>query len=252
MPPRRSGRRSASAYKRGDYIEYQYKGSTVTGKLLRKSANGTEAKSIWVVTPSDRRRKNEDIPETALGKVINAQEAMSNRGPKLKRSNRGARESTSPTPGNSDGSLEEPQAPKRGSRSRSGRGSPNDNSKSSGNAAKKRKSNDSNTKSSGEKASKTRKTVTFSKEAANTTTSTKKKTVKKKKPAIATSTRIGTRSTRGSGEAILLPELPTRKKKTFALKKVKKDENVTVVKMLTGTLYLYRGERRRAEFVRFK
>eukprot|EP00581_Thalassiosira_minuscula_P030645 CAMPEP_0183781446 /NCGR_PEP_ID=MMETSP0739-20130205/58755_1 /TAXON_ID=385413 /ORGANISM="Thalassiosira miniscula, Strain CCMP1093" /LENGTH=54 /DNA_ID=CAMNT_0026024637 /DNA_START=30 /DNA_END=191 /DNA_ORIENTATION=+ len=54
MAPRRSGRRSVSAYKKGDYIEYQYKGSTVTGKLLRKSTSSTDAKPVWVVTPSDR------------------------------------------------------------------------------------------------------------------------------------------------------------------------------------------------------
>jgi hypothetical protein len=35
-------------------------------------------------------------------------------------------------------------------------------------------------------------------------------------------------------------------------KMVRKDDNVTVVKMLTGTLYLFRGDRPRAEFVRFK
>jgi len=242
MAPRRSGRRSVSAYKKGDYIEYQYKGSTVTGKLLRKSTSSTDAKPVWVVTPSDRRRKNEDIPEKALGKIIDAQEAMSNRGPKLKRSIRG-----SPTSGNSnsDGSLEEPQAPKR----KSGRGSQNeDNSKTS--APRKRRSNESNTASGSGRANKTRKTVTFTQES-DTIKSSKKKILKRKKAKVI-STRIGTRSTRGSGEAILLPELPTRKKKTFALKKVKKDENVTVVKMLTGTLYLYRGERRRAEFVRTK
>ena len=49
-----------------------------------------------------------------------------------------------------------------------------------------------------------------------------------------------------------MPELPTKKKNVFKTKKVKKDENVTVVKMLTGTLYLYRGDRPRAEFVRSK
>eukprot|EP00579_Thalassiosira_antarctica_P030004 CAMPEP_0202033536 /NCGR_PEP_ID=MMETSP0905-20130828/66099_1 /ASSEMBLY_ACC=CAM_ASM_000554 /TAXON_ID=420261 /ORGANISM="Thalassiosira antarctica, Strain CCMP982" /LENGTH=274 /DNA_ID=CAMNT_0048597441 /DNA_START=43 /DNA_END=870 /DNA_ORIENTATION=- len=272
MPPRRSGRRSVSAYKKGDYIEYQYKGSTVTGKLFKRSPNGTEAKPIWIVAPSDRRRRNEDIPEKALGKIINAQEAMSNRGPKLKKSNRLTHDSSSPTSVNSssDGSLEEPQAPKRlthdsssptsvnsssdGSleepqapKRKSGRGSPSeDNSKAGGSATRKRKSDDSNINSGSEKDNKSQKIVTFSQES-NTTTSSKMKIMKKAKTA---STRIGTRSTRGSGEAVLLPDLPVRRKNIFKAKKVKKDENVTVVKMLTGTLYLYRGDRPRAEFVR--
>mmetsp|Transcript_41207 Transcript_41207/g.75372 ORF Transcript_41207/g.75372 Transcript_41207/m.75372 type:complete len:242 (-) Transcript_41207:131-856(-) len=239
MPPRRSGRRSVSAYKKGDYIEYQYKGSTVTGKLFKKSPNGTEDKPIWIVAPSDRRRRNEDIPEKALGKIINAQEAMSNRGPKLKKSNRLTHDSSSPTSVNSssDGSLEEPQAPKRRSE---------DNSKAGGSATGKRKSNDFNNNSVSERANKNQKIVTFSQES-NTTTSSKMKIMKKAKTA---STRIGTRSTRGSGEAVLLPDLPVRRKNIFKAKKVKKDENVTVVKMLTGTLYLYRGDRPRAEFVR--
>mmetsp|Transcript_5417 Transcript_5417/g.9706 ORF Transcript_5417/g.9706 Transcript_5417/m.9706 type:complete len:245 (+) Transcript_5417:51-785(+) len=244
MPPRRSGRRSVSAYKKGDYIEYQYKGSTVTGKLFKRSPNGTEAKPIWIVAPSDRRRRNEDIPEKALGKIINAQEAMSNRGPKLKKSNRLTHDSSSPTSvnSNSDGSLEEPQAPKRRSE---------DNSKAGGSATGKRKSNDFNNNSVSERANKNQKIVTFSQES-NTTVTSKKKTMKKSKKSKATSTRIGTRSTRGSGEAVLLPELPVRRKNIFKTKKVKKDENVTVVKMLTGTLYLYRGDRPRAEFVRSK
>eukprot|EP00571_Detonula_confervacea_P017656 CAMPEP_0172312568 /NCGR_PEP_ID=MMETSP1058-20130122/17976_1 /TAXON_ID=83371 /ORGANISM="Detonula confervacea, Strain CCMP 353" /LENGTH=250 /DNA_ID=CAMNT_0013026067 /DNA_START=64 /DNA_END=816 /DNA_ORIENTATION=+ len=250
MAPRRSGRRSISAYKKGDYIEYQYKGSTVTGKLSKKSNNGTEAKPVWIVTPSDRRRKNEDIPEKALGKIINAQEAMSNRGPKLKKSNKGITRESSLTSGtsnsNSDGSLDELQAPKR----KSGRGSPGeDNSKASGSATRKRKSDDSNVNSESDRADNNQKTVTFSQDS-NTTVTSKKK-MKKPKKAKATSTRIGTRSTRGSGEAILLPELPVKRKVTKG-KKIKKGENVTVVKMLTGTLYLYRGVRPRAEFVRSK
>mmetsp|Transcript_39738 Transcript_39738/g.83030 ORF Transcript_39738/g.83030 Transcript_39738/m.83030 type:complete len:250 (-) Transcript_39738:151-900(-) len=249
MAPRRSGRRNNSAYKRGDYIEYHYKGSTVTGKLHKRSPNGTEAKPVWIVTPSDRRRKNEDIPEKALGKIINAQEAMSNRGPKLKKGSRITRDSSSPTldTSNSDGSLEDEHGHKRGS----GNGSPSEEYSRGGGASptRKRKSDDSNT--SGERANASRKTVKFSQESNDSTAALKKK-IKKSKRSKNASTRIGTRSTRGSGEAVLLPELPTRKKNLFKAKKIKKDENVKVVKMLTGTLYLYRGDRPRAEFVRFK
>ena len=50
--------------------QYRYKGNTVTGKIFKKSPNSTRGNALWIVTPSDRRRKNEDIPEKELGKVI--------------------------------------------------------------------------------------------------------------------------------------------------------------------------------------
>ena len=250
-------------------LQYQYKGSTVTGKLLKKIQNGADAKSAWVVTPSDRRRKNEEISEMALGKIISAQEAMSHRGPKLKTSNptssnnSSSRES-SPTSlsNNSDGSLDEPQIPKR----TSGRGSPksesDDNSDngasdiSNNNHAKRKIITDDvkNDNIDSRRGNKVQKTVTFSDTTGSNGAASKKNVVHKpisSKKVTASSRTIGTRSTRGSGEVELLPELPV-KKKVPKVKKVVQDDNVTVVKMLTGTLYLYRGDRPRAEFVRFK
>ncbi|KAL3827640.1 hypothetical protein ACHAXA_000513 [Cyclostephanos tholiformis] len=223
MPPRRTGRRHNSAYKKGDYVEYQYKGSTVTGKLVKKSTTGTAAKPIWIINPSDRRRKNEEIPEGALGKIINAQEAMTNRAPKLKKSDSIAPRGSSPSSSNSN---ESPQ--------------------SEDNSQGKRKIDESDPASGSERANKAQKTVTFSQESNATSASRKKAT--KVKMAKSNSSRIGTRST---GEVAILPELPM-KKKPAKEKRVKKDENVTIVKMLTGTLYLYRGDRPRAEFVRSK
>ena len=70
-----------------------------------------------------------------------------------------------------------------------------------------------------------------------------------------TNGRYGTRSTRGSGgEADAMPELSARKAGGSKPKKTKKDDkNVKVIRMKTGTLYLYRGEAPwRAEFKRFK
>jgi len=65
--------------------------------------------------------------------------------------------------------------------------------------------------------------------------------------------KIGTRSTR-SGEVELVQELPVKKikKKHVVGKRIKKSDDVTVVQMLTGTLYLYRGSNPHAEFVRSK
>ena len=147
---------------------------------------------------------------------------MTNRAPKLKKTDSATRGS-SPSSSNSYESLPS-----------------DDHSKG------KRKIDESDLNSGSERANKAQKTVTFSQES-NTSSTSKKKTTKVKK-AKANSSRIGTRS---SGEVALLPELPL-KKKAAKEKRVKKDENVTIVKMLTGTLYLYRGDRPRAEFVRSK
>lgn len=76
---------------------------------------------------------------------------------------------------------------------------------------------------------------------------------KKKISANNGSIRVGTRSTRNSNQELFdVNQQPPQLRKKNALKKIKNNENVTVVQLLTGTLYLYRGETRRAEFVRSK
>ena len=168
------------------------------------------------------------------------------------KSNDSPRESSPTSLSNtSDGSSDD--APKL----RGGRGSPrsydnSDDGISSANNSNggKRKIDDSRVmNSTNDRSKKTQKTVTFSQESDVTSTSKKKTT--KSTNAKVTAARIVTRSTRGSGEIELLPELPVKKKASKG-KRVAKDDNVTVVKMLTGTLYLYRGDAPRAEFVRFK
>ena len=224
--------------------QYTYKGSIVTGKLHKKSPDSTDANPIWIVTPSDRRRRNEDIPEKMLGKVITAQEAAMNRGPKLKPNGK-VRRGTSPTPSNSNSFSDG---------SRSGRGSPSeDNSKTSGSSSNngKRKSDDSNGGSDSNRANKVQKLVSFSQETTTDTSVDKKKISTNKNKSKPSCRKIGTRSKGGASEMMLLPDLP-KKKAPPKMKKIKKDENVTVVKMLTGCLYLYRGENPRAEFIRSK
>ncbi len=176
---------------------------------------------------------------------------MTSRGPKIKKSNDSPRES-SPTSLSNTSDSSSDDVPKL----RGGRGSPrsDDNSddgrSSANNSNGKRKIDDSHVmNSANDRSKKTQKTVTFSQESDVTSTSKKKTT--KSTNAKVTSARIATRSTRGSGEVELLPELPVKKKASKG-KRVAKDANVTVVKMLTGTLYLYRGDRPRAEFVRYK
>ena len=179
-----------------------------------------------------------------------------NRGPKLKpNKSTSTTESSSPTSKNSsseDESVDDvPQdpAPKR----RSGRGSPSDSRSGSNVSSGKRKSSDDSNGGSDSRANKVQKLVSFSQETNTTDTSVdkKKKISTNKNKSKPSSRKIGTRSKGGASEMMLLPDLP-KKKAPAKMKKIKKDENVTVVKMLTGCLYLYRGENPRAEFIRSK
>mmetsp|Transcript_9672 Transcript_9672/g.15823 ORF Transcript_9672/g.15823 Transcript_9672/m.15823 type:complete len:272 (-) Transcript_9672:185-1000(-) len=271
MPPKRrniNGKKGKGglAYKKGDYIEYEYKGSTVTGKLTKKSSESTEANPIWVVSPMDRRRKDEEIPEKQLGKVITAIEAMNNRAPKLGTKEEQANRAMSPMPpiatpsasnsgSSSDGTKEEEDEPSTSATSktkrRSGRLTPSVDSKENSKAIskKQRSSNDddSNNNSGSDGAAKSQKSVKFN----DSSSDMKKKSGDKNKDAAASARRT-TRGSSGEALAGLLPDVMPRKKGAPKAKKLKKNEHVVVVKMLTGTLYLHRGDRRRAEFVRTK
>ena len=162
----------------------------------------------------------------------------------------------------SDGSGEEEPS---NSRRRSGRLTPssnsndsNENSKAASRSTRKRRSisdDSNNNNSASERAAKVQKNVKFSQESIASSEKLKKQNVvAKTKKTTFPAPRVGTRSTRGSSEMVLLPDVMPRKKAVSKKvdKKCKKNENVVVVKMLTGTLYLHRGDRRRAEFIRFK
>jgi hypothetical protein len=159
-----------------------------------------------------------------MGNVITEAEAMVNRAPKVKPDGK-VKRGPSPT-NNSDGSL--PQAP---GKRRSGRTTPSENSKTSGSSGRQKKD------------------VSFSKQdsTSGASNNSKKKTSKTK-----TAVRVGTRSKGGTTEMMLLPDEFPKKKAKPKMKRIKKDDNVTIVKMLTGTLYMYRGTKPRAEFIRSK
>jgi len=161
-----------------------------------------------------------------MGKVITEAEAMANRAPKVKPDGK-AKRGTSPT-NNSNGSSDLPQAP---GKRRSGRTTPSENSKTSGSSGGQKKG------------------VSFSKQdsTSGASNNNKKKTSKSTK-----AVRVGTRSKGGTTEMLLLPDEFPKKKAKPKMKKIKKGDNVTVVKMLTGTLYMYRGNKPRAEFIRSK
>ena len=198
----------------------------------------------------DRRRRNEDIPEKSLGNIISEAEATMNRGPKL---NNGSGSGNNKVVDDSIDEEVQQQQQKR----RSGRTTPSSGSSGGMINNNKRKSSYEDVvpkKSSG---------VTFSQQETNVTantTSTNKRNTIKKSTTTTKQVRVGTRSKGTTTKMLLLPDnLPPMNKRKNSnsctspkVKKFKKDENVTVVKMLTGNLYLYRGERPRAEFVRSK
>ena len=249
--------------------QYDYKGNLVTGKLNKKSLNGTEANPIWIVTPMDRRRRDEEIQEKLLGKVISAIEAMNNRGPKLGTKidgneagiSRQVTPVTSSCNSSNDGSGgdEISASANNINKRRNGRLTPDtDDSKEIPKAAsrstRKRgsRSDDSNDNSGSNGPTKSQKSVKFSQEYNDRSTHKKQNVAKAAKKTVPA--RVGTRTTRGTSGgdlAGLLPDVMPRKKPA-PKKTVKKNEHVVVVKMLTGTLYLHRGDRRRAEFVRTK
>lgn len=191
-------------------------GSTVTGRLVKRypRPSSPSEPQFWIVAPSDRRRKNEKVSELELRRVED-EDTTGGGGNKRKGSKSGS----------SQGSKGSDDNDAKASSSSTGSGS---------NGIKKRKSGDISDNASGNSGKK----VTFQDQ-------------KKKKKSPTNGLRVGTRATRNSGHELFNgSEQPLPRKK--AAKKVKKNEHVTVVQMLTGTLYLYKGKTRRAEFVRSK
>jgi len=276
-----SGRRgaapAASAYSAGDHVEFLLNSKVVTGRLVKPSDRG------WLIQPYDRRRKQENIEEELILDVIDVDKAKGAKVSKKSNGNNGGQSkilSQNSNNSHSDGSNSfEYEAAGASSRSRKSTGKGSSSSSEEGRAA-----NHANTRSKKRKSDVTddsdrpkqqaRKTVTFmegnyGRQSSSSSKSPDNSVIKNNNSngnKAKWTTRIGTRSsTRNSGELELFPlSLPVKKnnnnnnnsksrhKKVYKGKKIDKNENVTVVKMLTGTLYLYRGERPRAEFVRFK
>jgi hypothetical protein len=51
-------------------FQFNLNGSTVKGKLIRKSPRSSPNSPLWIVAPSDRGRKNKEVPKKALGRLI--------------------------------------------------------------------------------------------------------------------------------------------------------------------------------------
>ena len=226
--------------------QFKINGSITQGKIVRKSPKGSEASPFWVVVPAGK-RKHEEVPEKSIERLIQNETA-----PKSKRSL--ARLSSSGTASShSDDSHDDAPASTakrvtRGSVTGTGSGG------SSSESSKKRKSDESNSATNIDNHKSRKVTIQNGKRSASAVAAKKK--VVKRKAANRAGNIINTRSTRANGGDTLLPELPPTTKPSKPIQATtipkEKNENVEVIKMLTGTLYLYRGETRRAEFIRSK
>ena len=179
-----------------------------------------------------RRRRNENVPELALGAVISVREAMEIRGPRTgKKGSIDASEDDRPVTPSPQGDEEV-----KGAKS-SAAGAAGQKRKKGGDVSNRTKLNDS-------------KAVSFTQKSASDAMQQDRKTNEAEKNA-ADRKKYGTRSSRGDG--VLLTDVPAvKKKRQHTGRKIKKDDNCQVVKLLTGTLYLYRGDNPRAEFVRHR
>mmetsp|Transcript_22500 Transcript_22500/g.53079 ORF Transcript_22500/g.53079 Transcript_22500/m.53079 type:complete len:227 (+) Transcript_22500:161-841(+) len=224
MPPK-GRRRLNDGYQVGQYVEFEYKHQIVAGKLLRCNPH-----KQWTVQPTDRRRRNETVPELALGAVISVREAMEIRAPKTgKKIASEDDRAVTPSPQDDEGA--------KGAKSSAAgaAGAAGQKRKNGGDDTNRQKLNDG-------------KAVSFTQKSAPDAMQHDRKMNKAEKNA-ADRKKYGTRSSRGDG--VLLTDAPVVKKKRQQTgRKIKKEDNCQVVKLKTGTLYLYRGENPRAEFVR--
>lgn len=236
--------------------QFNLNGSTAKGKLIRKSSRGSPTSPLWVVAPDGLRRKVEEVPEKALGKLILPDTDA--------KSTRLIRSSVRVSPSShSDGnSVEEVHQAKKSPRtlfstrkSRRSSGTGTDFEEHSA-PNKKRKHDGSNMLSSCKSHR-----VTF--QDGKRSNQRKVLKVQSVRPQVREG-QIGTRSS-SNGDHSMSELTPATKPKNQRIKNTKsikvknnkgkvsrRSDHVKVIKMLTGTLYLYRGETRRAEFVRSK
>uniref|UniRef100_A0A7S4QGP6 Uncharacterized protein n=1 Tax=Ditylum brightwellii TaxID=49249 RepID=A0A7S4QGP6_9STRA len=69
---RRSQRRRHTTYKKGDLVEIVHDSGVFTGRLLRKASTSSPSNPRWIFAYLDGRRKNEEVPEKSLGKVVDS------------------------------------------------------------------------------------------------------------------------------------------------------------------------------------
>uniref|UniRef100_A0A7S2HBW0 Uncharacterized protein n=1 Tax=Helicotheca tamesis TaxID=374047 RepID=A0A7S2HBW0_9STRA len=235
---RRSQRRRHTTYKKGDLVEIVRDSGVSTGRLLRKASDSSSSNPLWVFSYVDGRRKNEEIPEKSLGKVIDSDNNSAatdnlNINDKKNRKGRASSKKKSEDVEVSNSNSSDDTSSKTGS------------DRKSDDASGKKRRGESSSDAQEHRLSKRTKTVSF----------------KQQPKTHQRTTRVSTRSSARNNptEELIVPPtdlMPERRGGSRRggprpSRKPDKNQEVVKVKLLTGTLYLYRGEHRRAEFIRF-
>eukprot|EP00542_Grammatophora_oceanica_P017424 CAMPEP_0194028570 /NCGR_PEP_ID=MMETSP0009_2-20130614/2501_1 /TAXON_ID=210454 /ORGANISM="Grammatophora oceanica, Strain CCMP 410" /LENGTH=223 /DNA_ID=CAMNT_0038667997 /DNA_START=71 /DNA_END=742 /DNA_ORIENTATION=+ len=217
--PRRSSRRSnpkrVSEYDTGDIVEISRQDVAVPGRLVQLLTEGPSANPLWLVAFDGEPWKDEEIYETHFGSLIGKDGKLLTKG----------------------GGIRAPPT-RSATRKKNGRSSSSS------------EADDDQLQPPNKKA----KSVTFSAE--NTPvpseTDSPSMSAKERAKASAREERSKRRQAKIHEDAVTIGVFPPKGKKLPGKKnrKLGDDEEVVRVQMLTGTLYLYRGAYRRAEFVR--
>lgn len=216
---------------------------TLHGRLAYKLTEGPSPNPRWLVTFDDQNHKDEELYEKAFGRTIRS---VADEDDKLKS---GALSNNRRVRGSSHG-----RKPTDSSNNRNG-------SNHKGSATSSEDAETEDDKQPSKKKSISNKSVSFSEEGGSVVGSDESSGMLTNDKVSAREQRSLRRQAKIEEEAVILPPpVPSnganRKRrlpsKHSSLKKRKSDgdEEVVKVKLKTGTLYLYRGLNRRAEFVR--
>lgn len=260
-PVRRSQRGKQLNYKVGDLVEIVVNAGVSTGRLVKQLTSGSPSNTRWYVTFDDEDTKDIEVLEKNLGKVVEddiySHQHQSPTGlgntnnNQVKQSTKGSRRGTSQHSGSARSSSR--SKPSSGSENISSSGSveSSENGVASVSMSASATSKQSNKKKAANTASEN---STSTKKASKTATKASKKTMAKKPRANSptvnggVSTRLTRKSPLVSGTQNNNTTTTTTKKGNKRARKTK--EEYTKVVLLTGTLYLYKGENPRAVFVR--
>lgn len=242
---RRSHRVKITSYTVGDPVEVMHSdGVYFKGKIIRKASTSSPTNPLWIVSLRDGRRRNREVHERSLRKLdledSATDETTKTRSPRSKKEKkRGNINTTKQSSSTSSSDLDDKlgssdfiESHLEGSEKLSLQ------KKTSG---KKRRSSGV---LHGRATAKKQKVVSFQGQSG------------KRQRSQRVSTRSSSRNDPETEFAVLPIGFKTARrggsKKGGPRPGAKsKNEEVVKVKMLTGTLYLYRGENRRAEFIRF-
>lgn len=242
---RRSHRVKITSYSVGDPVEVMHgDGVFFKGKIIRQATTSSPTDPLWIVSLRDGRRRNREVHERSLRKLGEedsaTEETTKVRTSRNKKEKKGGNSNAKPSSSTSSSDLDDKPSSNDSHDSLLAKSEKSSSSKKT--SGKKRRSTDD--VSHLMKTAKKQKVVSF--QGKNS----------KRQRSLRVNTRSSSRNDPETEFAVLPVDLKTSrrgvsKKGGPRPGKKAKNEEVVKVKMLTGTLYLYRGENRRAEFIRF-